>query len=102
PAGQITQQVRDSQWAWHASCWNKYMYGTEHEGWESNPAWYTDAMYNATIPLQNHLAAIQPVPVKDRNHIIGHNEHLNANWRSWVTANYAFSPTCNTHIDPGT
>src|SRR2546429_2246516 len=91
-AGQITQMIRDANYAWHVGCWNKYMFGTEHEGFAANPAWFTDAMYNATIPLQNHLAAAGGIP-KDRNHIIGHREHLNANWRSWVAANYSFSTT---------
>lgn len=101
PAGEVTQMVREAYYAWHVGCWNKYMFGTEHEGFVSNPAWFTDAMYNATIPLQSHLITKGGVPVTDRNHIIGHNEHNNANWRAWVTANYPFSPTCNTHSDPG-
>jgi len=100
-AGEVTQMVREVNYAWHAGCWNTYMWGTEHEGFVSNPAWFTDAMYNATIPLQKHLVTAGGVPVTDRNHIIGHNEHNNANWRAWVTANYAFSPTCNSHTDPG-
>ena len=47
PAGEVTQMVREANYAWHVGCWNKYMFGTEHEGFVSNPAWYTDAMYNA-------------------------------------------------------
>ena len=100
PAGEITQMVREAYYAWHVGCWNKYMFGTEHEGFVSNPAWFTDAMYNATGALQKHLCEAYGI-TKDRNHVIGHNEHLNANWRNWVTANYAFSPTCNSHTDPG-
>ena len=103
PAGEVTQMISENYYAWHASCWNQWMYGTEHEGFASNPAWYTDAMYNATIPLQKHLAAVgdgSPIPM-DRNHIIGHGEKSNANWVNWVRANYALDPTCNTHTDPG-
>src|SRR5436305_107974 len=55
-AGQITQMVRESNYAWHVGCWNKYMFGTEHEGFYNNPVWFTDGMYNATIGLQKHLA----------------------------------------------
>src|SRR5436190_11208949 len=41
-AGEITQLgVRESQYAWHVRCWNTYCTGTEHEGFASNPAWYT-------------------------------------------------------------
>src|SRR5436190_14958439 len=31
-AGDIGQMVRESNYAWHVSCWNTWMYGTEHEG----------------------------------------------------------------------
>jgi len=100
PAGEIDQQVRESNYAWHARCWNSWMWGTEHEGFASNPAWFTTAMYNATSGLQKHLMQQTTHPI-DRNHIIGHNEHNNANWRAWVNANYSFDPNCNTHSDPG-
>ncbi len=100
PAGQIDQQVREANYAWHARCWNTWMWGTEHEGFASNPAWFTDAMYNATGPLQRHLID-ETVHPRDRNHIIGHNEKKNTAWVNWVHANYSFDPTCNTHSDPG-
>src|SRR5262245_27858261 len=54
-AGQITQMVTEANYAWHVRCWNTHSAGTEHEGFASNPAWYTDAMYNATGVLQRHL-----------------------------------------------
>src|SRR2546425_9506173 len=37
PAGEITQMVREAYYAWHVGCWNRYMFGTEHEGFVSNP-----------------------------------------------------------------
>jgi len=49
--GEISQLVRDAYYAWHAVCWNTYSIGTEHEGFVSNPAWYTDAMYVASASL---------------------------------------------------
>jgi N-acetyl-anhydromuramyl-L-alanine amidase AmpD len=100
PAGEIAQGVREAYYAWHVRCWNHYMWGTEHEGFASNPAWYTDAMYNATIGLQTHLMNKNGKP-KDRNHVIGHNQKTYSGWNSWIYANYAFSPTCNSHSDPG-
>jgi hypothetical protein len=42
PAGEITQMVRDADSAWTAGCWNRYAEQTEHEGFASNLAWYTD------------------------------------------------------------
>lgn len=99
--GEITQLgVREAQYAWHARCWNTYMWGTEHEGFASNPAWYTTQLYDASAALQKHLMDQTTHPI-DRNHIIGHNEKSNANWVAWVRANYAFDPTCNSHTDPG-
>jgi autotransporter-associated beta strand protein len=100
-AGDITQSVRESNWAWHARCWNKYMFGTEHEGFVSTPVWYTEAMYQASAGLQRYLCNKYGI-IKDRNHIVGHNEWQNAAWRTWMTNNFPdIDPTCNTHTDPG-
>ncbi|MDB6025681.1 MAG: N-acetylmuramyl-L-alanine amidase, negative regulator of AmpC, AmpD [Verrucomicrobiales bacterium] len=100
PAGEISQSVREANYAWHVRCWNTWSTGTEHEGFASNPAWYTTAMYNASGLLQRHLMDVAGKP-KDRNHIIGHDEKKNAGWVNWVNANYSMDPTCNTHTDPG-
>ena len=54
-AGEVTQFVLEAYYAWHACCWNTHSFGTEHEGFETNPAWYTEAMYQATSGLQRHL-----------------------------------------------
>src|SRR5438270_12012022 len=43
PAGEITQMVLEAYYAWHVCCWNLYCTGTEHEGFASNPAWYTES-----------------------------------------------------------
>ena len=100
-AGDITQSVREGFYAWHAVCWNPYMFGTEHEGFVNDPAWYTEAMYQASAGLQRHLCDVWGIP-KDRNHIIGHNEWQNSSWRTWMAANYPrINTTCNNHTDPG-
>lgn len=49
--GQITQMVRETDKAWHVGSENPYTIGYEHEGYVSNPAWYTNAMYNASAAL---------------------------------------------------
>src|SRR3954471_13383013 len=79
PAGEITQMVLDANYAWHVGCWNTHCMGTEHEGFVSNPAWYTEAMYQASAALTHAKADKYGMP-KDRNHIVGHNEHNNAAW----------------------
>ena len=98
--GDITQMVREAYYAWHVGCWNLWMFGTEHEGFVSNPAWFTEPMYQASR-LQRHLCDNYGIP-KDRNHIIGHNEHLNQGWKNWMAANYpSINTGCNSHTDPG-
>lgn len=47
PAGDMTQSVREQYYAWHVRCWNRYMFGTEHEGFVATPVWYSEAMYKA-------------------------------------------------------
>lgn len=101
PAGDITQSVRESNYAWHVRCWNTWMFGTEHEGFVSTPAWYSEAMYQASAGLQRHLCDTYGIP-KDRNHIIGHNEWQNSAWKTWMATNFpSIDTSCNTHTDPG-
>ena len=96
-----TQMVEERFWAWHASCWNRYMLGIEHEGFANNPAWYTEEQYQASADLTRYLCDKYSIP-KDRNHIIGHNEKQNANWVAWMNTNgIGMDPSCNTHTDPG-
>jgi N-acetylmuramoyl-L-alanine amidase len=98
--GEVTQMVLDAYYAWHASCWNTYSMGTEHEGFANNPAWYTEAMYQASAALTRSKADKYGIP-KDRNHIVGHGEWQSAAWRSYASANFGINPSCNTHTDPG-
>lgn len=49
--GQITQMVYEADKGWHVGSANPYTIGIEHEGYVSNPAWYTVAMYNGSADL---------------------------------------------------
>lgn len=49
--GQVTQMVNESAKAWHVGSENPYTVGIEHEGYVSNPAWYTTAMYTSSAAL---------------------------------------------------
>lgn len=100
PAGEVTQMVLEAYYAWHAGCWNTYSAGTEHEGFVSNPAWYTQTMYQSSAGIQKHLADKFGI-AKDRNHIVGHGEWQNSAWRTYASANLGINPSCNTHTDPG-
>jgi len=94
-AGDITQSVREQHYAWHARCWNRYMFGTEHEGFVSSPVWFTEEMYQASAALHRHLCDTYGIP-KDRNHIIGHDQKRIASWVAWMNTNWPeIDPTCN-------
>lgn len=49
--GQVTQMVLESNKAWHVGSENSYTIGIEHEGYVSNPAWYTAALYQSSANL---------------------------------------------------
>lgn len=49
--GQVTQMVLESMKAWHVGSENPYTIGLEHEGYISNAAWYTTAMYTSSADL---------------------------------------------------
>jgi N-acetyl-anhydromuramyl-L-alanine amidase AmpD len=99
-AGEVTQMVLEAYYAWHALCWNQHSTGTEHEGFVSNPAWYTDAQYQASADLTRHLGN-KFGWAKDRNHIVGHDAKKSSAWVSWAGPNLGIDPTCNSHTDPG-
>jgi len=100
PAGEVTQMVIDAQYAWHASCLNTHSMSTEHEGFVSNPAWFTEAMYQSSAALTASKAVKYGWP-KDRNHVVGHNEWQNSAWVNWCISSLGFDPRCNSHTDPG-
>ncbi|MES2798647.1 MAG: N-acetylmuramoyl-L-alanine amidase [Bacteroidota bacterium] len=49
--GQITQLVDEADKAWHVGSENPYTIGYEHDGYVDNPAWLTNALYNASAAL---------------------------------------------------
>ena len=100
PAGQVSQGVRDAYYAWHALCWNLDCTGAEHEGFASNPAWYTEDLYQASAALTRHLQNRFGWPM-DRNHVIGHDQKRIAGWPSYASSHLGIDPYCNYHTDPG-
>jgi N-acetyl-anhydromuramyl-L-alanine amidase AmpD len=102
PPGDVAQMVEERFYAWHAACLNRYSIGIEHEGFASNPAWYTPEMYLASGKLVKYLCEKYGIP-KDRNHIIAHQEWQNGAWVQWAVNNGFPSTfgTCNSHTDPG-
>ncbi|MDQ6632404.1 MAG: N-acetylmuramoyl-L-alanine amidase [Verrucomicrobiota bacterium] len=98
--GEITQMISESNYAWHVRCWNQHCTGTEHEGFASNPAWYTEAQYQASAGITAHICSKFGY-AKDRNHVIAHGQKSVSGWPSWASANLGIDPYCNTHTDPG-
>ncbi len=83
--GLIAKTVLRKNIAWHAGNWsyNQTSIGIEHEGYVSNPKWFTEAMYDSSAKLSAYICKKYGIPV-DRAHILGHNEVPGA-----------------THTDPG-
>ena len=100
PEGEVSQSVRDAYYAWHVRCWNNHSTGTEHEGFRSNPAWYTEAAYSASAGVTRHLQAKFGWAM-DRNHVVGHDEERTTAWVNWARAGLGIDPLCNSHSDPG-
>ena len=55
--GQITQMVSEKDKAWHVGSENGYTIGIEHEGYISDPTWFTDTMYNQSALLTRDICA---------------------------------------------
>ena len=109
--GFIGQSVREKDIAWHAGNWNynSSSIGIEHEGYVSNPAWFTDAMYRSSAKLTAYICKKYRIPI-DRQHIIGHyqvpgSDHYDPgqywNWTKYMNMvkNYAGSNTYRQVID---
>lgn len=53
--GQVTQMVLEADKAWHVGSENPYTIGYEHEGYVTQPQWYTEAMYVASADLSRDI-----------------------------------------------
>lgn len=104
--GQITQMLCEADRGWHVGTENDYAIGIEHEGYVSDPAWYTSEMYLASAGLVSDIA----------NSGYGIDPHRTA-YYPWAADTYynvsGIPGNCNkikghqhfpnqTHTDPGT
>lgn len=78
--GFVAQLVREKDIAWHAGNWyyNQTSIGIEHEGYVSDPKWFTEAMYDSSARLTAYLCNKYLIPI-DWGHIVGHVEVLYPN-----------------------
>lgn len=103
--GYIEQLVHEADKAWHVRCWNPVTIGIEHEGYVSNPSYFTEAMYQSSAHLTEYLCRKYGIS-EDSLHVFGHDAWTYTWFASipfqdyiqYVTTSYA---TCNTHTDPG-
>jgi len=93
--GYMKQLVREADRAWHVGCWNSWTLGIEHEGYVSQPSYFTPQMYQSSAALVRHFCDTYGIP-KDRLHIVGHNV-----WQDPVLFPLLGWESCNTHTDPG-
>ena len=98
--GQITQMVYEKDKAWHVGADNGYTIGIEHEGYVSDPSWYTDAMYNQSALLTRDICAsygFDKTKVYDGS--LGWNAVL-TDRAQYVVKGHVNYPN-QTHTDPG-
>lgn len=53
--GQVTQMVLEANKAWHVGSENPYTIGYEHDGYVSQPQWYTTALYTASAGISRDI-----------------------------------------------
>lgn len=97
--GQVTQMVREYQKAWHARSANPYSVGIEHEGYVSNPAWYTEAMYSASANITKHICAKYSVNCANAYSGSAHSTVTPLS-QSYTVKGHQHFPS-QTHTDPG-
>jgi len=97
--GQITQMVRDSKKAWHARSANPYSIGIEHEGYVSNAAWYTTAMYNASAGITKNVCAKYGVSCANAYSGSAHSGVVTLS-QTYTVKGHQHFPS-QTHTDPG-
>ncbi len=93
--GYLKQLVRETDKGWHVRCWNDWTIGIEHEGYVSNPAFFTPIMYQQSALLVRHLTTRYNIS-RNRLKIVGHNV-----WQSSVVFPQLGWDNCNNHTDPG-
>ncbi|MBO0829764.1 MAG: N-acetylmuramoyl-L-alanine amidase [Streptosporangiales bacterium] len=73
--GQVAEHMKAKDIGWQAGNWyiNMHSIGVEHEGFEADGSWFTEAMYENSSALVRYLAHRYGIPL-DRQHIIGHDQ----------------------------
>jgi N-acetyl-anhydromuramyl-L-alanine amidase AmpD len=108
--GKVAQFVTEATTAWHAGNlnYNERSVGIEHVGYDNQP--FTEAQYAASAKLVDYLASKYSV-VRDRTHVIGHDQVPNGTKMPQASPPCADSPAAceasddwggaNNHRDPG-
>jgi len=97
--GQVTQMVLEANKAWHALSANPYTIGIEHEGYVTNPAWYTTAMYNSSAALVRDICDDYSIPKTSCYNGPSHSGVVTLS-SSYKIKGHQHYPS-QTHTDPG-
>lgn len=97
--GQVTQMVLEANNAWHARSANPYTIGIEHEGYVTNPAWYTTAMYNSSAALVRDICNDYGIPKTSCYNGPAHSGVVTLS-SSYKIKGHQHYPS-QTHTDPG-
>ncbi len=103
--GYIEQLVHEADEAWAVRCWNPITISIEHEGFVTDPSYFTEVMYESSAHLTQYLCDRYKI-AEDSLHVFGHDGWTYpwfnlipfAQYVQYVGASYA---TCNDHTDPG-
>lgn len=98
--GQITQMVCEADKAWHVGNSNPYTVGIEHEGYVSDPSWYTSITYEVSAALTKDISARYGIPTVrtyDINGDLGVNPISDGCFKIKGHQHYP----SQTHTDPG-
>ena len=98
--GQVTQMLLEADKGWHVGNENPYTIGIEHDGYVSDPSWYTAALYEASADLCRDITqsgyGINPLRTYFGEATIG----INVLGGCTKIKGHQHYPN-NTHTDPG-
>ena len=94
--GEITQLVAEKFISCHGHGANNFSVGIEHDGFTTDPKFFTEEMYKASAALTRDICLRRNIPMT-REHIIGHDEAPGTDHGDPGGPQYFISYTCTVH-----
>ncbi|MCP4438884.1 MAG: T9SS type A sorting domain-containing protein [Aureispira sp.] len=98
--GQITQMVCEIDRAWHVGNSNSLAVGIEHEGYVSDPSWYTNITYVVSAELTKDIATRNGIPIIRTYDVIGDAVVNELSTNCYRIKGHQHFPS-QSHTDPG-